>query len=126
MLRAVKDLDCSTEKNYLLVAYFARIYIPPLFKIVELGLPVYAYMTLLVSSHSFQGYASEYYIYVPAVRKLYSTTLFHHKLFMFSITSCISLLRHYPMGQCTFTSLPIEAVLHFLFLFTILWPGTYP
>ena len=26
-------------------------------------------------------------------------------------------LRHYPMGQCTFTSLPIEAVLYFLFIY---------
>ena len=52
---------------------------------------------------------------VHIVRKLYSTTLFHHKLFlkilfMFPITSCISIyvitqwgsahLRHYLLRQC--------------------------
>ena len=31
-------------------------------------------------------------------------------------------LRHYPMGQCTFTSLPIVAVLYFLFIYyLVVW-----
>ena len=40
LLRSVKDLDCSKEKKLSTVAYFARIYIPPLFKIAVFGPPV--------------------------------------------------------------------------------------
>ena len=69
LLRSVKDLDCSARKRLSTVAYFARIYIPPLFKIAVFGSLAYAYMTLVsfhvpfyFSSRSFQGYAMEYYI----------------------------------------------------------------
>ena len=71
MLRSVKDLNCSARKRLSTMAYFARIYIPPLFKIAVFGSPVYAYMTLVsfhvpffLSSRSFQGYAMEYYIII--------------------------------------------------------------
>ena len=46
LLRSVKDLNCSEGKRLSTVAYFARIYIPPLFKIAVFGSPAYAYMTL--------------------------------------------------------------------------------
>ena len=64
-----KRLELLYRRKLSTVAYFARIYIPPLFKIAVFGSPAYAYITLIFfhvlfyfSSRSFQRYAMEYYI----------------------------------------------------------------
>ena len=64
------------------------------------------------------------------VRKLYSTTLFHHKLFQ---ESCLCFLLHHVFPFYVITQWGSAHLRHYLLrqcfiscFFTILWPGSYP